>query len=100
MIAFKRELRDAVAAFLLVSGLALAISGLWVMPTNAQVSGATLSGLVTDEKGAPVPNATVSIKNVATSVAREVPTNADGFYSAPNLLPGTYEVSVSAQGFQ
>src|SRR5439155_7494794 len=26
--------------------------------------------------------------------------NSDGFYSAPNLLPGTYEIKVSASGFR
>jgi Carboxypeptidase regulatory-like domain/TonB dependent receptor len=72
---------------------------LWAMPAPAQVSGATLSGLVTDESGAGIANAKVSVKNVGTAEMREVPTNGDGFYSAPNLLPGKYEVSVRAQGF-
>jgi hypothetical protein len=67
---------------------------------GGQVSGATLSGLVTDENGGPVPGAAVSIKNLGTGVARDVATNADGFYSTPNLIPGTYEVRVSAKGFQ
>jgi hypothetical protein len=69
-------------------------------PTRGQVSGATLSGLVTDENGGSVPGANVSIKNLGTGVARDVTTNADGFYSTPNLIPGTYEVRVSAKGFQ
>jgi hypothetical protein len=68
-------------------------------PTFAQVSGATLSGVVTDTSGAAVPNANVAIKNVATGVVRDVASNGDGFYTAPNLLPSTYEVTVSAQGF-
>jgi hypothetical protein len=68
-------------------------------PASAQVSGATLSGGVTDESGAAVAGASVSIKNTATGAVRDVTANEDGFYSAPNLLPGTYEVSVSAQGF-
>jgi hypothetical protein len=67
---------------------------------HAQAVGALLSGLITDERGGPVPGATVSIKNVGTGVVREVSTNGDGLYSAPNLLPGTYEVRVTAQGFQ
>jgi hypothetical protein len=67
---------------------------------RAQAVGAALSGLVTDEHGGPVPGATVSIKNVGTGVVREVSTNGDGLYSAPNLLPGTYEVRVTSQGFQ
>src|SRR5713101_5822921 len=67
---------------------------------NAQAVGAALSGLITDERGGAVPGATVTIKNVGTGVVREVSTNGDGFYSAPNLLPGAYEVRVTAQGFQ
>jgi len=72
----------------------------WVAPATAQVSGATLSGLVTDEQGGPVANATISIKNTGTGVAREVTSNSDGIYSAPNLLPGEYEVTGTATGFQ
>src|SRR5712664_1537196 len=67
---------------------------------RAQAVGAALSGLITDERGGPVPSATVSIKNLGTGAVREVSSNGDGFYSAPNLLPGTYEVRGGAQGFQ
>jgi carboxypeptidase family protein/TonB-dependent receptor-like protein len=74
-------------------------SSLAAVPTLAQVSGATLSGVVTDTSGAAVPNANVAIKNVATGVVRSVTSNQDGFYTAPNLLPSTYEVTASAQGF-
>jgi len=66
---------------------------------RAQVAGATLSGLITDSSGAGIPSATVSVKNVSKGAVREVPTNGDGFYSTPNLLPGTYDVTVTAQGF-
>jgi Carboxypeptidase regulatory-like domain/TonB dependent receptor len=69
------------------------------VPVRAQVAGATLSGLITDSSGSAVTNATISIRNQGTSVEREVTTNSDGFYSAPNLLPGNYEVSVTATGF-
>lgn len=65
----------------------------------AQVAGATLSGLVTDPSGAVIPNAQVAIKSVATGVTRTVTTDNAGLYSAPNLLPGNYTVTVSAQGF-
>jgi hypothetical protein len=83
-------------AFLLIGSFQMA----WVAPAKAQVSGAMLSGLVTDEQGGPVANATISIKNAGTGVAREVTSNTDGIYSAPNLLPGEYEVTVTATGFQ
>jgi hypothetical protein len=68
-------------------------------PVYAQVAGANLSGTVTDASGAGVPNAKVSIKNTATGVARAITTDSDGFYSAPNLLPGIYDITVAASGF-
>src|SRR6266436_5983114 len=68
-------------------------------PVYAQVAGATLSGTATDASGAAVPNAKVSIKNSATGVVREVTTDSAGFYSAPNLLPGIYNITVAATGF-
>jgi hypothetical protein len=75
------------------------LSMLVSVPARAQVAGATLSGTVTDASGSGVPNATVSIKNTATGIGRELSTDADGFYSSPNLPPGAYEVSFSARGF-
>lgn len=65
----------------------------------AQVSGATLSGAVTDASGSTVPNATILIKNSATGVTRSVQTDTGGFYIAPNLQPENYEVTCSASGF-
>ena len=83
----------------LALALALCLTLFWSMPAEAQVSGATMSGLITDPSGAGIPNASVSIKNTETGEVREVPTNANGFYSAPNLLPGKYEATITAQGF-
>jgi len=81
-------------------GALLVFFAVTALPVHAQVSGATLSGLITDESGAGVPDAKVSIKNVGKGEVREVSTNADGLYSAPNLVPGDYEITVTAQGFQ
>jgi hypothetical protein len=39
------------------------------------------------------------IKNVATGVERNLTTNTEGFYTTTNLLPGTYDVTISAKGF-
>src|SRR3984893_12861824 len=66
---------------------------------DAQISGATLSGTVTDQSGGAVAQATISVKNIATGILRTTTTSAAGFYSAPNLLPGVYEVKAEAQGF-
>src|SRR6516164_6832821 len=82
----------------LVLGLFLSLT--YAIPANAQVAGATLSGLVTDENGSAVAGASVSVKNLGTGDVRELTTNGDGFYSTPNLIPGSYEVQVTAKGFR
>src|SRR6202790_658042 len=68
-------------------------------PLRAQVAGGTLSGTITDSSGAGVPQSQVVIKNSATGITRSVTTNAGGFYTAANLLPGEYDVTISATGF-
>jgi outer membrane receptor protein involved in Fe transport len=65
----------------------------------AQVAGATLTGTVKDSSGGFIPNAQVSIMDVSTGIARTVTPSGAGLYTAPNLLPGTYEVRVAATGF-
>jgi hypothetical protein len=54
---------------------------------------------VTDQSGAEVPEAQVSIKNIATGVTRVVSSDSAGFYSAANLLPGTCEITPVALRF-
>jgi hypothetical protein len=66
----------------------------------AQVAGATLTGTVKDSSGAVIPNAQISITDLATSVSRSVSSNAAGLYTAPNLSPGNYEVRVTSTGFR
>ena len=80
-------------AVLLILGIFFSI------PADAQVAGGTLSGTITDPSDKFVPQAQISIKNVATGITTTVTTNSDGFYIAANLLPGEYEVTVSAKGF-
>jgi len=77
----------------------LIISICFSVPARAQVAGGTLSGTITDPADKYVPQAHVSIRNVATGITTTVTTNSDGFYIAANLLPGDYQVTVSAQGF-
>jgi len=84
-------------SFSLLAVLAIAIFSAGT--AYAQVSGATLSGTITDPSGAAIAGAKVSIANKATGVTRDVTTDAAGLYSAPNLLPGVYDVTASASGF-
>ena len=65
---------------------------------RGQVVGAILTGTVTDPSGAAVPNATVTIQNVATGIVTATQTNTAGIYTVPNLLPGDYTVSAEASG--
>jgi hypothetical protein len=68
-------------------------------PVYAQVTGATLSGTITDASGGVVAGAQVSARNTATGIATDSTTDSAGFYSVPNLIPGPYEVRVTAKGF-
>jgi hypothetical protein len=79
--------------------VAFLLSPFALAPVFAQVTGATLSGTVTDQSGGVVPHAEISIKNIATGVTRVVSTDLAGFYTAPNLLPGSYEITTVAPGF-
>src|ERR1700674_1769887 len=93
------EIRPTKIAASLIAFAALAFFPFILIPVYAQVVGATLSGTVTDQSGAVIPNTQVSIKNIATGLTRAVATDPAGFYAAPNLLPGTYEVTATASGF-
>jgi hypothetical protein len=63
-------------------------------------STATLQGAVTDQKGAVVPNATIVVRNRATSVERTAQTDSSGNYQLAALPAGTYSIVVQAQGFK
>ena len=83
-----------------VALLSLTLGILEPRPVEAQVAGATLSGVITDDSQTPLANARISIRNLLTGVVRTSKTDKDGQYNAPNLLPGTYEIAATAAGYR
>ncbi|HEX5082610.1 MAG TPA: carboxypeptidase regulatory-like domain-containing protein [Blastocatellia bacterium] len=66
----------------------------------AQDFRATIGGLVTDQNGQVVANATVKAIRVDTNEAKEVKTTSEGRYTIPYLTPSIYTIEVTASGFQ
>jgi hypothetical protein len=60
----------------------------------------TITGTITDQQGAAVPNAQVTIREDATGVSYDTVSNDTGNYTRPALTPGTYTVTAVAAGFQ
>jgi len=65
----------------------------------AQETRGNISGTVRDEQGV-VPGASVKITNVDTQVSQNLVTNGSGYFEAPLLNPGNYEVTVQMTGFK
>ena len=83
-----------ISALILLAALACVIA-------LAQAPTGIVTGTLTDESGAVIPNATVTITNKATGVvARTSTTDAQGYYSAPSLPAGDYEVRAEVSGFR
>src|SRR5947208_237617 len=66
----------------------------------AQSGGSTISGLIEDSTGAPLPGVSVTIRNAETGVAFDAVTNEEGLYRVGALVPGTYRVEASVDGFE
>ena len=86
-----KRVLQGIAFFLLL----IAIAGV----CSAQTDTARLQGTVTDEQGAAIPSATVTITSIGTGRTLTFQTDAEGFYQAPALPPGRYHVVVEKEGF-
>ena len=66
----------------------------------AQTGAASITGLVTDESGAPVPGVTVTATNQATNVTYVAVSNEAGNYTIPSVAIGTYDIKAELTGFR
>ena len=78
-------------------GLLLCLA-IGAFPAWAQ-TGASLSGVVTDQTGAALPGVAVTIKNVDTGASRTIPTDGGGHYHTSGLPSGRFEIRAAKQGF-
>jgi hypothetical protein len=60
---------------------------------------ARVYGTVSDQSGAPLPGATLTVRNVATGSTTERSSDATGSYLFPSLAPGQYTLQVVKSGF-
>ena len=79
---------------------ALALVTVFVSQSAAQSTFGSFVGTVKDPGGSVVAGCSVVVKNTGTAAVRKVTTSSTGDYTAPNLEPGTYEISIQMAGFQ
>ncbi len=65
----------------------------------SQSQNASVGGRVIDASGAGVPNATATLAQTERALKTTVKTDNEGRFSFPNVAPGTYDLSVTAAGF-
>jgi hypothetical protein len=66
----------------------------------AQETRGSIEGRVTDGSGAVIPGAAVSATNVEANITTKVTSNSQGAYALQFLVPGVYDMNVSAKGFK
>jgi Carboxypeptidase regulatory-like domain/TonB dependent receptor len=84
----------ATPVWVFVTGLLLSTPS----PLNAQFT-SVIEGKVSDPSDASVPNAEVTVENLATGVKRVVRASELGYYRIASLPPGKYTIRITAQGF-
>jgi hypothetical protein len=80
--------------------VAVSLLILAVQPVGAQTTKGSISGVVVDQSGAAVPQATVTVTNRATGEKASVTTSDEGSFRFNLLTIGSYEVEISKHGFK
>jgi Carboxypeptidase regulatory-like domain len=78
---------------------ALLLASALVLPAYAQETRGSILGTVRDAQGV-VPGATVTIMNLDTRATQRLVTNDSGYFEAPLMQPGNYEVTAAMTGFK
>ncbi|MFL6308266.1 MAG: TonB-dependent receptor domain-containing protein [Candidatus Sulfotelmatobacter sp.] len=87
--------------WILRSFLVLAVSTVAsILPLQAQVDTGSITGTVTDQSGAVVNGAKVTLTNEGTGAALSLTTGSDGSYTFSPVRIGSYKIDASAQGFK
>ncbi|MGI8769844.1 MAG: TonB-dependent receptor [Acidobacteriaceae bacterium] len=76
--------------------------GLALLPhvSHAQAVYGSINGTVTDNTGASIPNATITVTDEAKGTSVTAQSNGSGGYTVEHLIPDLYNVKVAASGFQ
>ena len=78
----------------------VSLSLVLALPVYAQETRGNISGTVKDATGALIPGAAVKITSIDTSAVQQLVTNETGYFEAPLMQPGNYEISVELPGFK
>ena len=68
--------------------------------THAQEARGTITGTVRDASKAVIPGASETVTNVAMGTSVPLTTNEIGWFQAPYLIPGLYQVTIELQGLK
>src|ERR1051326_2873363 len=88
-LAMKRFVCPALLTLICLTGFAV-----------AQETRSTISGAVTDQTGAAIPNTKIAVTEIRTGVRTPSTTDATGTYTIPFLPPGEYQLTAEAPGFR
>ncbi|MDR3409811.1 MAG: TonB-dependent receptor [Formivibrio sp.] len=76
------------------------LASTFIANAHAQVATGDILGTVTDSTGATVASASVTVKNLGTGLSRSLTTASDGEFTFTQLLPGRYEIDISAPSYK
>jgi hypothetical protein len=75
------------------------LAGSFAAALGQATNAGDISGTVTDTTGAVIPDATVTVVNIATGITRDYTTNAAGIYDTNSIVAGDYKITFTKAGF-